>query len=73
MTDMELQINTPSLNWWRLLPVGAMKCPKDGEPLHWEVFGGMRIHHQSGKASIYQARCPKCSKQYEVFAPKERS
>ena len=73
MTDMELQINTPSLNWWRLLPVGTMKCPKDEEPLHWEVFGGMRIRRQSGKASIYQARCPKCSKQYEVFAPKERS
>lgn len=61
----------PSLNWWRLLPVGTMQCPKDSEPLHWEVFGGMRVRHQKNRGHVYQARCPKCHKEFEVLAPKE--
>ena len=61
----------PALNWWKLLPVGATACPKDKTPLHWEVLGGMRVRHQRNKGHVYNARCPKCHKDFEVLAPKE--
>lgn len=56
----------PRLNWWKLLPVGALRCPVDDAALHWEVMGGMRVR----RGSIYQAQCPKCKKNYDVLAPK---
>lgn len=59
------------MNWWKLLPVGYMKCPRDGEPLHWMVFASMRLRSTVGRAQVYQARCPKCNKEYDVLAPRE--
>lgn len=51
--------------------MGTMVCPKDKQPLHWEVFGGMRVRHQRDRADIYQARCPSCMKHFDVLAPKD--
>ena len=57
----------PPLNWWKLLPVSAKTCPKDGEALHWEVFAGMRIRSNG----VYKALCPKCHRHFDVLAPRE--
>lgn len=64
-------MSMPPLNWWRLLPVNTMQCPKDSAALHWEVFGGMRVRHQKNRGHIYQARCPSCFRHFDVLAPKD--
>lgn len=58
------------LHWWKLLPLNSMHCPDDKTPLHWEVLGAMRVRRSAGAGFIYQARCPKCKKDYDVLAPK---
>lgn len=65
-------MNLPTLDWSRLLPRGAVKCPKDGEHLHWEVFGGMRVSHQKSRGHVYQARCPACLRHFDVLTPKDK-
>lgn len=65
-------MSLPPLNWWRLLPVRTMKCKKDGTALHWETWGGMRVRHTTNRGPIYQARCPKCLKSWDVLAQKEQ-
>lgn len=67
-------MSLPSLDWWKLLPKGATKCPKDNTSLHWEVFGGMRIRRQTNRGGdVYSAVCPTCRKPWDVLAPKERA
>lgn len=61
-------MSMPPLNWWRLLPVNTLSCPKDRAVLHWEVFGGMRLRRNGA----YRAVCPSCRRNFNVLAPKER-
>jgi hypothetical protein len=50
----------------KFFPVGTTKCPKDGEPLHWEQLHGMRIVKKIGNHDVYQALCPKCKMYWAV-------
>ena len=61
-------MSAADLNWWKLLPLGALKCPKDKQKLHWETLCGMRVRVQTKGGHVYRAMCPKCNKEYDVLA-----
>lgn len=50
------------------LKKGTMKCPNENKPLHWEVFGGMRVVKEQDGIRLYQAKCPECGYYWGVRA-----
>ena len=52
-----------------MLKKGTLDCPNDGDRLHFEVLGMMRVKHKGDNGMFYKAHCPKCNKHFHVKAP----